>query len=100
MGGIDEAAIDQLALVTEMTKKIRMKAEEGELLFGLNSFLPSHETNFVDRSYFYEVKKTVYAVDQTLLQVQRAREILEISHPLSYGCCEISTLTLLKTATK
>lgn len=29
MGGIDEAALDQLSLVTEMTKHIRVKASGG-----------------------------------------------------------------------
>ena len=29
MGGIDEAALDHLSLVTEMTKHIRVRASEG-----------------------------------------------------------------------
>ncbi|GMH33309.1 hypothetical protein BSKO_01143 [Bryopsis sp. KO-2023] len=38
MGGIDEAALDQLSLVTEMTKKIRSVAEGGG---SLGEFFPS-----------------------------------------------------------
>lgn len=31
MGGIDEAALDRLSLVTEMTKHIRVRANKGEV---------------------------------------------------------------------
>lgn len=30
MGGIDEAALDRLSLVTEMTKHIRVRASQGQ----------------------------------------------------------------------
>lgn len=33
MGGIDEAALDRLSLVTEMTKHIRVKTGKGEVGF-------------------------------------------------------------------
>ena len=42
MGGIDEAALDRLSLVTEMTKHIRARSEQsGDAAKELSQFSPS-----------------------------------------------------------
>jgi hypothetical protein len=38
MGGIDEAALDRLSLVTEMTKHIRVRASAGGVLLDHSAF--------------------------------------------------------------
>ena len=89
MGGIDEAALDRLSLVTEMTKHIRVKS--GDSAGSQHPLAPP--------CYLAAESQGVCNFTQAHVWLQGWNSWLN-SRRLSCGCCETSTSLWKKTATR
>ena len=88
MGGIDEAALDRLSLVTEMTKHIRVKSGDSA---GEDTGLKLLRCLYA--AWIANTSHPAHVMDQ-------GQSSWQSSHLLSYGCCETFTSLWRRTGTR